>query len=494
MLIARTRRHRYSCTRADGALLLGMALKMKKTVLAIVLIGGAAVGWMKLRDTKLDFGEMFGGRIEAIGPRSELVIPITATGEIRPKQRIEIKPEASGTVASILCQPGATVVKGDVIVKLDPENEQRLVKRSENEVARAKATLEQQKLKLKERETTALKQIDAQIASVTAQLAEAKFDLEKSKGLRGEGRESEQAMIRVQSRYDQLIAQRDKLSADRAQAEIGIELAAKDVVLAQNAYDSAETNLGDARERLSETTIRSPIDGMVTSIPKGVGEVVQSGMTTVTGGTVVAVVADISEIVIRAEVSDADIGAVLWLASSEARPGGVELEQELRDAGVQMDVDLTQTHTKGAPVKILVDAFPDEEFVGRIARIYPEPKSAQSIITYLIDINVISPNAKKLAYVLGYQVEIEFTAQSVTDAILVPHDAIRRGPTGDLGVFIARKSPQTGEESPHFVPCRFGLDNGLYAELVEGEGIDEGVRVYTKLPPSFERDKQDDDD
>lgn len=466
---------------------------MKRTVLTVVLVTALVIGWMKLRDTRLDLGEMFGGKIQAIGPRSELVIPITATGEIRPKQRIEIKPEASGTVASIHCEPGTTVKKGDVIVELDPENEQRLVKRSENEVERARATLEQQKLRLQERKTTSIDQLDAQLAGVIAQLTEAKYDLDRIKGLRTEGRESEVMLVRAQSKYDQLVAQRDRLKADRSQADLAIEMAEKDVILAQNAYDSAQTNLGDAKERLSETTIVSPIDGMVTAIPKGVGEVVQSGMTTVTGGTVVAVVADIDEIKINAEVSDADIGAVLWLAPASARPGGDELEQELLDAGVQLAVDLTETNTEGTPVTIVVDAFPDDEFTGRIERIYPEPKSAQNIVTYLVDINVISPNAKKLAYVLGMQVEVEFTAQSVSDAILVPHDAIRRGPSGDLGVYVVTEKPETGEDQPKFVPCRFGLDNGLYAELIEGDGIDEGTRVYIDLPRSFGRDDDDKD-
>jgi len=464
---------------------------MKKTLLTVVLLAVLIVGWMKVRDTKLDLGEVFGGRTQTIGPRSELVIPITATGEIRPKQRIEIKPEASGTVATILCKPGVTVSQGDIIVKLDPEDEERLVTRSENEVKRARATLEQQKLKLEERKTTALAQIDAQIASVKAQLAEAGFDLERIKHLRSTGDENELTLVRSQSRYDQLVAQRDRLKADRAQADIAVQMAEKDVILAQNAFDSAETNLADARERLSETTIRSPIDGMVTSTPKGVGEVVQSGMTTVTGGTVVAVVADISEIKIHAEVSDADIGAVLWLAPPAARPGGAQLEQELRDAGVQMDVDLTKSGAEGAPVKIVVDAFPDDEFVGKIERIYPEPKKAQNIVTYLVDINVVSPNARKLAYVLGMQVEVEFTAQSVQNAILIPHDAIRRGPTGDLGVFVVDATADKSQRKPRFVPCRFGLDNGLYAEMVSGEGIDEGTEVYIKLPPTFERKKDD---
>ena len=112
-------------------------------------------------------------------------------------------------------------------------------------------------------------------------------------------------------------------------------------------------------------------------------------------------------------------------------------------------------------------------------------------MTYLVDIQVTSPNSDLLKLTMGMQADVEFTAQSVRDAILVPHDAIRRGPGGDLGVFV----PETGadgEKKPKFVSCRFGLDNGLYAELIEGEDIDEGTEVYVELPPRFKRSDEED--
>ena len=39
-----------------------------------------------------------------------------------------------------------------------------------------------------------------------------------------------------------------------------------------------------------------------------------------------------------------------------------------------------------------------------------------------------------------------------------------------------------------FVRCRFGLDNGSYAEVLEG--LTEGMEVYTKVPRMTEREKR----
>lgn len=457
---------------------------MKRTIITVVILGLVGYGWYQLRHMRVDLS-FLGAETVRVG-RADLTIPISATGEIRPRQRIEIKPEASGRVAEIPVNAGSLVNAGDLILKLDPLDEQRSVDRARNDVERGKATLEQQRLRLKDRQTTSLAQVDAQIMSVESQVAQAEFDLNRTKDLFDRGVANPVEMMRVQSQYDQLVAQRDRLRADRKQAEIGIELAEQEVKLAENALSIAETNLSDALERLRETEIDSPIDGMVVDLPRRVGEVVQSGVTTFTGGTLLAVVADVSEIFVQTEVSDADIGAVMWLAPMDARPGGEQLARELAQLDPPMLVDtsgvLQHTDVVGQPVTITVDACRGEEFYGIIDRVYPEPRKAQNIVTYLVDIKVTSPNWKRLTQFLGMQADVEFTAKSVSDALLVPHDAIRKGPTGELGVYIAKLDEEKNEPRPHFVACRFGLDNGLYAELLEGEGIERGTEVYTKLP------------
>jgi len=462
-------------------------MTMKKTIIILIVLGLAGYGWMHVRSARIDFG-IFGGKQATIG-RGDLSIAITATGEIQPKRRIEIKPEASGTIAEIPKKAGDMVDAGELIIVLDPEDEQRSVDRSTRELERAKATLAQARLKLMERESTALDQIQARIDGIQAQLDEAEFRYQKVKRLRERDQVAADEYIQAKARRDNLAAQLAGLKADGKQAEIAIELARRDVELAENAFSIAETNLKDARERLEETRIRAPIDGMVTDVRKGEGEVVQGGKTTITGGTVLAVVADVSEIFVRTEVFDSDIGAVMWLAPPDARPGGSELSEELQAAGV-----LEESENVGTPVKIVVDAFRDEVFSGVIERIFPEPRKAQNIITYLVDIRVDSPNRGLLKTVMGMQADVEFTSQFVEDAILVPHDAIRRGPTGDLGVYVEAE-PTDPEETPRpeFVPCRFGLDNGLYAELVSSKDdrLQSGISVYTELPPKFANDEDD---
>jgi HlyD family secretion protein len=469
---------------------------MKKLIILVLIVAGIVYGWMRLRSARLPLG-FLEGKVATVG-RGDLTIPISGTGEIKPRSRSEIKPEASGEVIEIPLKAGAIVEADTVLIRLDPEDEQRNVRRARNALARATASLQKAELALQESRTTRLAQIDARIAGMQARVTDAEYDLSKKKRLRadGTGAVGAQELIQSQARFDQLAAELDGLKADRAQAEIAIELAERDVVLSQKAVETAETDLSDAEERLRETEIRAPCAGMVSNINVELGEVVQGGRTTITGGTVLAVVADISDIYVRTEVSDADIGAVMWLAPAKARPGGEKLADELHQAGVDLLIDtsgvLTRDNTVGTPVKIKVDSFPDQDFEGYIERIYPEPKKLQNIVTYLVDILVTSPNSDLLKLTMGMQADVEFTAQSVSDVILVPHDAIRRGPNGDLGVYVPDKDADSVEQ-PRFVPCRFGLDNGLYAELVRGEGIDVDTQVYIKLPTRFDRGEDEDE-
>lgn len=468
---------------------------MKKILIAIIVIVVLIVGWSMLSNARLDIGFLRGKL--ALIHRGDLSIPISGTGEIRAKARSEIKPEASGEVVEIPVEPGQLVKADEIIIRLDPEDEDRNVQRARNAVDVAEAQLRQNELRLQQQKTSGLAQIDAQIAAAQAQLVATKYDLDKTKNLPETAR-SEDEIVKMQAMYDRNVAELDGLKAQRARAVIEIEIGERSIILATKDLETAHTNLSDALKRRAETEIRAPIDGMIARLSVEVGEVVQGGKTTFTGGTVLAVVADVSSIIVQTEVADADIGAVLWLAPAAARPGGEELAKDLDDSGVELIVATNgiaeRVAAAGTPVTIEVDSFREESFEGVIERIYPEPRKIQNIVTYLVDIRVTSDNWKKLALTLGMQADVKFTAQAVKDAILVPHDAIRTGPSGELGVYIPEKVPDKPEPRPKFVACRFGLDNGLYAELISGEEIKEGAEVYVELPARFKAGDEDEDE
>jgi multidrug efflux pump subunit AcrA (membrane-fusion protein) len=133
-----------------------------------------------------------------------------------------------------------------------------------------------------------------------------------------------------------------------------------------------------------------------------------------------------------------------------------------------------------------VDAFPDDEFEGRIDRVEPQGRlnSGSSIIQFDVHVWITDPKQQKLP--LGAQAQVEFTVESATNALLVPAEAVKSH-DGQRGVWI-KVPPASGSQDEfgkRFVPCRFGISDSEKTEVVGvggGGSLPEGTEVYTKLP------------
>ena len=451
---------------------------MKKVLIWIPLLGLVALGYYNLRNVRMEFRSTR-GETATVG-RGDLTIPIDAAGKVIPKSRREIKAEASGEVEEVLVKAGDVVKAGDILIRLKRDDEERNVRRAEQELKRAETNLSRTKVVLEERKTSGLQAARARLEALNGRMIHAEADYKHKEGLFDRGEGSELEYSRAKSVYQELKAQIEQAKADVQQAQMAIELAEKDVALAEAAVETAKTTQGDALKRLEKTDIVAPVDGMVSQILAEEGEVIQGGKTTITGGTLLAVLADWSVCYVRAEVDEADVGDVLELAPAEARPGGNRYDEASdEDAPIE----------PASRVKITVEAFRDEEFEGRIERIYPEPKSGSSVVTYLVDIEVMSDNRHLL--MSSMQADVEFTAKSVYDAVLVPHDAIKRNANNELGVYLQVKDERGEDLEPEFVKCRLGLDNGVYAQVIEG--VKEGEVVFTKLPQKTEKEREEEE-
>ena len=80
----------------------------------------------------------------------------------------------------------------------------------------------------------------------------------------------------------------------------------------------------------------------------------------------------------------------------------------------------------------------------------------------------------------GMRGEVEFTSDPVTNVVLCPNDAIRRGPSGQLGVYVAAVGAGLDESQTKFTPCEIGISDGAMTEIVSG--VLEDTQVFTKLP------------
>ncbi|MCH8053717.1 MAG: biotin/lipoyl-binding protein [Planctomycetes bacterium] len=408
-------------------------------------------------------------------------IPINADGPIEPKERMTIKSEAGGRVAEIFVKAGSVVREGDLLIRLDTKDEQRLVDIAEKALKQAELNLERSKNTRYQAEFVDVPRAQALLDAAKADFKYWQWRYEWYGDLKEKGQVDPDEHRQVESNYRKLKAQVAQTEAELIRANKNVEIADLDVRQAELGVERGKDDLDDAKERLKETQIVAPSAGMVSRLLVKKGEVIVSGSRSLTGGTPLAVLADVSEYYVRALVDEADIGRVREIAPAGSRPESMTAAPAApaaRDAvaGTNGDMPIVT----GTPVKVTLEAYPDETFEGVIDLIEPEPNQSQQavVISYVVRIRLTSGLGRD--FPIGAQANVEFVSETVENAVLVPNEAVRYV-FEKRGVYLQVDSERLpGKKVPKFHPFRAGLDNGEYTQVIEG--LKKGDVVYTKLP------------
>ncbi len=238
--------------------------KKKKSKLKWFIIGGVAVVialavGAKMKAQRNQQGTQVTIEKAVIKTITQLV---NATGKIQPELEIKISPEVSGEITELPLREGAEVKKGDLLVKIKPDNYRYQVEQQEANLTAAKATAVQSK----------------------AQLFKAQEDFNRSEGLF----------------KTQLIS-----DSDYTAAKTSLEVAQANYENALAQIRRTEGLLNQSIELLSKTTIYAPADGSISSLTSEIGErVVATGSF---AGTEIMRVADLNNMEVRVNVNENDV-------------------------------------------------------------------------------------------------------------------------------------------------------------------------------------------
>jgi len=187
---------------------------------------------------------------------------VTATGKIQPEIEVKITSEVYGEIVELPYREGASVKKGELIVKIKPDLYQAEVDQQMASVASARGT-----------------SIDSK-----AKVAKAESDLRQ---------------------YEDLYKRGLATEADYVMYKTNLDVARADYTAALANVQMAEGGLAQARDSLSKTQIYSPMDGAVSSRSCEVGERVQG--STSFAGTEIMRVADLGNMEVQVNVNENDI-------------------------------------------------------------------------------------------------------------------------------------------------------------------------------------------
>ena len=354
---------------------------------------------------------------------------VLASGQLIYLNPVELKPEIIGKISAIPVVEGQMVKKDQVVLRIDPTLYQAAVAQAEAGVQQAQIAIQSQKLTISNLQL----QWNRQHTLFQQHLVDA-------------------------NSFDQLTNQLD---------------IAKEQLDSQNeALRIAQAQLNQAEQNLSKTVIRSPIDGMVTSLPVKVGETVITG-TNIPGSTLMEI-ADPAEVLADVQVDEADIANV--------------------KLGEDADINAV--------------SYPNDTFHGKVQFIAASvtnnstststTAAAQQGVTFEVKIGLTEKQLPRIRP--GMSCRAEIYTQSTPNAIAVPLQAVlyennpnskSLEPTSGAYVYVlqngeARKvSVTTGVSSDTYQEITSGLKAGatvITGPYTELHALSDGAKVSV-LPP-----------
>jgi len=265
--------------------------------------------------------------------RGDLASVVTASGEIKPKNYINIGANAGGIITSLPVKEGDHVRKGQLLARLEDVQPEADVKSSEAGVASAEADSGASEAGVKAADEN-LKTMQAAIEKDKADLARMKSDLDRAQSLYDEKLLAKQDFELRKFTYEAQQAAVRESEARLVQARAQREQYAAQLMSSQKRIAQARAGLTRVNDILHKHSSFAPLDGVVTNLPVRVGESVVPGLQNQTG-TLIMTIADMSLITAEVKVDETDI----------------------------VNIKL------GQPVDVTIDAIPNKTFKGHVTEI-----------------------------------------------------------------------------------------------------------------------------
>jgi HlyD family secretion protein len=339
--------------------------------------------------------------------REDLQAKVSANGQVQAQKKVDISATIAGQITHLAVEEGDRVKKGQFLLQIDPANPRAIARSNE----------------------LSMQALREEVASARASLAQAEQDQRRSA-------ENFRAGIVPK--------------ADLDRADTAVRTAQATLEAAQRRREQAGATLEGARDLLAKTTIRSPMDGIVTARRVEEGEVAVIGVQN-SPGTVLLTISDMSVVEAELEVDETSIPTV-------------KLGQEAR---------------------VRLDAYPNRTFRGEVTEVGSSPivAAANQAIKFKVKVRLIDPPPDvKPGLSARADILTGFRSQALAVPLqsLVVRDVERKpgapapppdAPREEEGVYLMEGG------KARFQPVETGLIGDLSIEVVRG--LKGGEKVIT---------------
>ncbi len=262
-------------------------------ILGVILIGCAVMYTTKMNNEE----EGIKVEVHQITQR-DILETVTASGKVFPETEVKISSDVSGEIVELYVSEGDTVRAGQVLAKIDPDTYLSAVERGKATLNNAMA---QQSMSQANIESSR-----AQKEQILAQIANAQTIYDRNSQLYKDG-------VISQVEYEQSDATLKGLQANLRASEAALKSSQKSAEGASYNVKSTEATLRELKTSLSRTTIKAPVDGIISSLTVEQGERVVG--TIQMAGTEMMRIANLASMLVEVEVSENDILRVNLLDS-----------------------------------------------------------------------------------------------------------------------------------------------------------------------------------
>jgi len=315
---------------------------------AVVVVGGIIAASV-LSKPKVKGEEVYMAKAAV----KDLASFVSATGRIEARMKVNVQSSVIGEIRELPVKEGDVVKNGDLLVQIDPERYRTEVDRLQSAVRMQKIAIEQAEVSLKN--------------------SERRF-----------------------RRNESLLGNSGLVSQEAFEAsELDFNSRLIDVRSLKEQVAQAQASLARARDDLSKTTIRSPMNGTVTKLNAEKGEITLTG-TMNNPGTVIMIVSDMGEILATVDVDETRVtqvrlgqtARVVVDAVGEAKPYTGKVV-EIAGSAVQRTGQQTQVFE----VKIALDTVDAQLRPGMTAKARVETQTAKEVVAVPIQAVMLRPTA-----------------------------------------------------------------------------------------------------
>jgi HlyD family secretion protein len=295
-----------------------MAVSKKKKIIiaSIVILAIAASIVASVYARRSDAPEVQTAKVEK---RNLLESKVTANGEVRPIQLINLTAEVAGRVTDVFVKEGDLVKKGQKIVRLDPTQQESSVSIQEAALRASQADVQNQNAAINVAEN-AINTARAALLTAQADLDRAKVDQANAEIELKRNTELLESEIVSRSVYDTAKARFDSATAsvnaakarvEQAnvqikEAELRVEQNKAGLLSSQARVAQQKANLRSSADFLNKTVQVASIEGVIANKPVDVGTFAVANLQS----TPLVIIADMSVINVEVRVDETDISNV----------------------------------------------------------------------------------------------------------------------------------------------------------------------------------------